>query len=128
MTTTTLSADNLLLAAKAVGELGSFGGDVFADGAVTAVDIVYVPELLKALKDVAAVDYLDLLPEASTLSDTDRAALVVAFKTSFKLPDHPSVEATIDEGFEILSYGLQAVQALEDLWTKFFKKAPAPAA
>ncbi len=122
--TTTLGIDNLLLAAKAVGELGTFGGDVFSDGGFTPGDIVYIPELLKALKDVSAVDYLDLLPEVSDLDDVERANLVVAFKVNFKLKDYATIEAMLEEGFEILSYGLTAVQSLKDLWEKFFKSTP----
>lgn len=107
---------NLLLAVSAVAELGTAVGDVFGDSKVGPSDVVYIPELLAALKDAGKVHYTELIPEASDLDDDERAQLAEAFKAKFRLKNHETVEGVIEQGFEILSYGVQAIQYLSMLW------------
>lgn len=120
-----LGIANLLLAVNAVAELGTAGGDVFKDNKVTVTDAVYVGEFMTALKDAGAVNYSQLIPEAGDLDEEERTQLVAAFKAKFKLANHESVESVLEQGFEILSYGMQAIQALAQLWKIFGPKAVA---
>ncbi len=115
---TKLGITNLLLAVKAVGELGAAVGDVFADGAVSVSDARYVGEFFTAMKDAGGVEWSALLPEVQDLDDGERGQLVAAFREDLKIDGHETLEAALEAGFEVLSFGLEALQSLKKLWDK----------
>jgi hypothetical protein len=110
---------NLLLATKAVGELGSATGDVFADGKVSIGDMQYAGEFFSAMRDASDVEWSALLPEVEDLDADERAQVAAAFREHLKIEGHEVVEEVIEQGFEVLSYGLEALQSLKKLWEKF---------
>lgn len=106
-----LGIENLKLAAKAVAKIGNGIGGVFEDGKVNAFDVVHLPTIFGGLTAAGQVDFAKLMPEAKDVDEAERPDLAKTFKDEFKLAN-VSQEQAIEMGFEILTWGLQALSLL----------------
>jgi len=114
--------DNVKLVLAAVAEAGTATGKIYEDGEVTLGDIRYVPALLKAVKELGAANYKEVLPEAKDISDEEKQELSVLFKEKFDLPSD-SVEEVVEQGLDILLMAVQAILSLADIFKKVKKPA-----
>lgn len=112
-----LTTENVKSLTKATAQLGTAVGGVFADGQVTLGDLLYVKDILSALKGFSGVSYKDVLPELKDLDDNERGELAVLFNTTFDLKSD-TIEAAVESGFDILTVALQALMAFVEIGTK----------
>jgi len=114
--------ENVKLALSALAESGSVAGSVLADGKVGLSDVQYLPQLFLALKGLSAVQFKEVLPEASDLSQAEKEELAALFKEKLELPaSESSVEEVVEQGLEVLLSAVQAVLGLIEVVKKVKK-------
>jgi hypothetical protein len=105
-----LGVQDVKALAGAVAKGASVAAKVLADGDVNLRDMVHVPELFSALRGLAGVNYLSVLPQLTDLDEAEKAELAADFRAKFDLPQD-TVEVVVEQGYAILLEAIQAVLA-----------------
>ncbi len=99
---------------------------VLADGHVDGKDLLQVPEILKALKAYGSVDFKEIVPEAIDIDAEEAKDLAARFAEAFNL-SNDTIEATVEQGLSLVLQGVEAIQAILEVFHRIGGKGVASA-
>lgn len=102
-----------------VAEVVTAGYLVAADRKISLLDLRHAPLMTSGLRKVVK-HWQGSLPQLKDMDDSERQRIVTAFQKHFRL-DGGSTEQLIEQGFEMLLIGLQALLSFVDLGGKIVK-------
>ena len=103
-----MGIDNLVLLVSAFASFSGTMGAVLEDGKVDWGDIGQVTNLFTHMKAFSAIDYSELLPEASDLSEGETKRLLLVFEDKFDLKND-TLEGKIEEGLGMVKNAVDAI-------------------
>lgn len=113
--TTKLPVTELKDLATALALSANAGDAVLADGRVDGKDLFQVGKLLTAIRGFGAVDFKEIIPEALDIDAQESTELAAHFAATFNL-SNDAVEATVEQGLALVLQGVQAIQAIWEVF------------
>lgn len=106
--------ENLIAVAVAGARLGSIADDIFEDRKVNFADLPHAMSAFSALRDLADVDFGQVVPEAKDLDQIEKEQLVTEFDKVFDLAND-GLEQKVEAGLKLAIEAASALQFLLDL-------------